>query len=82
MSSSNSSIITNLDSTGDKVYGSDKSKDVNCRSNVEMEQNFLDDGMLEKLLLSYFCNTELVCVFPLFKRRTWVVILLKKYYRK
>ncbi|CAH8647620.1 unnamed protein product [Schistosoma bovis] len=44
MSSSNSSIITNLDSTGDKVYGSDKSKDVNCRSNVEMEQNFLDDA--------------------------------------
>ncbi|CAH8674278.1 unnamed protein product [Schistosoma rodhaini] len=44
MSSSNSSIITNLDPSGDKVYGSDKSKDVNYRSNVEMEQNFLDDA--------------------------------------
>ncbi|KAH8865931.1 Protein unc-80 like [Schistosoma japonicum] len=44
MSTSNSSIVTNSNSKGDKVYGSDKNKDLSFRSNTEMEQNFLDDA--------------------------------------
>nr|CAH8869810.1 unnamed protein product [Trichobilharzia regenti] len=47
LSSSKESIISNSNTTNEKTYGGDKSKDSNPRpqfSNAEIEQNFLDDA--------------------------------------